>query len=525
MSNDVTSWLGQLGLGAYAALFAENDIDWQLLPELDQETLKDIGITSAGHRLRILKAAGSLKSESTNRQHVPEKEIAKAPFVASQAVAERRQLTVMFCDLVGSTTLAEQLDLEEFRDIIRSYQDACVGAITRFEGYVARFVGDGLLVYFGFPRAHEDDAERAIRAALGIFSAVQSLSSRLGRTLEVRVGIATGRVVVGDIVGDAAAQEQAVIGETPNLAARLQAAAAANTIVISAGTRELIGEQFKLEVLGARKLKGISVPVRAWRVLKEQAVESRFGATHAGRLTTFVGREQEVALLLERWRQARTGEGQMVLLSGEAGIGKSRIIHALRGRLQNEGHIDVQYQCSPHHTNSPLNPAIQHLASASGIKTEDTSEKKLEKLEAFLHRSSAPRDAVEYLAALLSIPVSDRNRQKQTTPQEQKQKTLLALSGLLEGFTREQPVLFIFEDAHWIDPTTEELMELIADRVRTLPVLVLVTHRPEHEPPWAGHAHCTVLALNRLGLGAIYRHRCWSRSSPKPTGCPCSSRS
>lgn len=498
MSDRVTRWLEELGVGEYAAVFAKNDIDWELLPELDQEILKDIGIASAGHRLRILKAAKSIQPDADVAGTVPEEVPATAKSPALQPEAERRQLTVMFCDLVGSTPLSEQLDPEDLREIIRSYQDACAGAISRFEGYIARYVGDGLLVYFGFPRAHEDDAERAVHSAFGILSAVDKLGAGLKRKLNVRIGIATGRVVVGDIVGDGAAQETTVIGETPNLAARLQGLASPGSIVIAASTRDLLGDQFQFEDLGLKTLQGISHQVQAWRVLRQRAVESRFGATHSGRMTKFIGREHEVALLLERWHQSRSGEGQLVLLSGEAGIGKSRITDTLRNRLKAEDHVCVQYQCSPHHTNSPFYPAIQQLRFASKINIGDTPDEQLNKLERLVTQSSASIQIVPLLAALLSIPASHRHGLGEMTPQEQKQKTLRALVGLFEGLAEQQSVLLIVEDAHWMDPTTLEQMDLVIDRVRALPALILMTHRPEFKAPWTTHPHCTMLMLNRL---------------------------
>ncbi len=499
---DVVQWLDQLGLGTYAAVFAENDIDGEVLSELTDQDLKELGI-SLGHRKKLLKAIAALRESNAPNDATPDPAVPPASTPVTQtSEAERRQLTVMFCDLVGSTMLAERLDPEDFRDVIRGYQDVCAGVILRFGGYIAKYLGDGILVYFGFPRAHEDDAERAVRSALGIVDSIKNLDSGHGPALEIRIGIATGLAVVGDIVGEGASQEQSVVGETPNLAARLQGLAVPNSVVISAGTRELLGEQFVYEDLGPQTLKGISERVNVWRVTGEQAVESRFGATHTGRLTKFVGREQEVELLLGRWQQAKAGEGQVVLLSGEAGIGKSRITATLRDRLRDEDHTRVQYQCSPHHVNSPLYPAIQQLAFAAGFTVDDTSDEKLDKLEALLQQSSAIREGCALIASLLSIPADTRYPPLNLTPQEQKQKTLDALTDLFAGLAAQRPVLFVFEDAHWIDPTTREEMDLLVDRIAGLRGLAVVTHRPEFEPPWAGYAHSTVLALNRLGHSA-----------------------
>ncbi len=501
---DVAHWLDQLGLGIYTAVFSENDIDEEVVPELTDQDLKELGI-SLGHRKKLLKAIAALRENGAPEDATPEPTVAPgATPVTPTSEAERRHLTVMFCDLVGSTTLAERLDPEEFRDVIRGYQDVCAGVISRFGGYIAKYLGDGILVYFGFPRAHEDDAERAVRSALGIVDSVKTLDAGHGSALEIRIGIATGLVVVGDIVGEGASQEQAVVGETPNLAARLQGLATPNSVVISANTRELLGEQFVYEDLGLQTLKGISERTHAWRVTGEQVVESRFGATHTGRLTKFVGREQEVELLLGRWRQAKAGEGQVVLLSGEAGIGKSRITATLRDRLRDEDHTRIQYQCSPHHVNSPLHPAIQQLEFAAGLTVDDTPDEKLDKLEALLAQSSATREGYAFIASLLSIPTGARYPTLNLTPQEQKQKTLEALVGLFEGLAAQHPVLFVFEDAHWIDPTTREEMDLLVDRIAGLRGLAVITRRPEFEPPWIRHAHCTVLALNRLGRNACF---------------------
>ena len=497
----VKNWLEALGLGQHALLFAENNIDDEVLSELTDEDFKVLGL-SLGHRKKLLKAIAALAT-SCAAEAAPRSDPASQPLanVSRLSEGERRHLTVIFCDLVDSTTLAEQLDLEDYRDLIRRYQDTCAGIVSRFEGYIGQYVGDGLVVYFGFPRAHEDDAERAVRAALRIPISVGNLAPSHGRAVKVRIGVATGVVLVGDIIGEGASQQQAVSGETVNLASRLQGLANPNSVVIGAGTRELLGDQFDYEDLGPQKLKGISEPVHAWRVTGERVVETRFRATHADRLTKFFGRDHEVELLLERWRRGKAGEGQVVLLSGEAGIGKSRITETLRDRLKGEEYIRVEYQCSAHHVNSPLYPAIRQLEFAAGFSSEDTPAEKLSKLESLLEQSSSTSGAA-LIAALLSIPAGVHYAPLNMTPQEQKHETLRALVGMLEGLAARSPVLFVLEDAHWLDPTTQELMDLVVDRVSGSRGLAVITHRPEFQSPWTGRAHCTVLTLNRLGKDA-----------------------
>jgi class 3 adenylate cyclase/tetratricopeptide (TPR) repeat protein len=418
--------------------------------------------------------------------------------------AERRHLTVMFCDMAGSTALAARLDPEDLREVIRAFQDACVGAIARFDGFVAKFMGDGVLAYFGYPRAHEDDAERAIRAGLTVVDVVRRLMPPTKEQLEVRVGIATGLVVVGETVGEGSSQEQVVIGETPNLAARLQGLAEPNAVVIADSTRQLIGGLFNVEDLGQQSLKGMADPIPAWRVIREHAAESRFEGGQAERATGFFGREREVDLLMDRWAQVRGREGQVVLLSGEAGIGKSRIVAALRQKLTDDAHTRILYQCSPHHTNSPFYPVITQLERAAGFALDDTAVTKLDKLEQVLRQSFSTIDDVAPLfATLLSLPVEDRYATLDLTPRELKERTIGALTDLLGGLAKQRPVLFILEDGHWIDPTTLELLTRTIDRLQRWPVLLIVTFRPEFAVPWGHYPHVTALALNRLGQSHV----------------------
>ncbi|HEX2648944.1 MAG TPA: adenylate/guanylate cyclase domain-containing protein [Burkholderiales bacterium] len=416
--------------------------------------------------------------------------------------AERRQLTVLFCDLAGSTAMSERVDPEVLRDIIRSYQDACTGAITRWDGYIARYVGDGLLVYFGFPKAHEDAAERSVRAAINVLESVAALGKLHGQALAVRIGIATGLCVVGDIVGTGAAQEQTVVGETPNLAARLQGVATPNSVVISAGTKDLLGSNFVCESLGPLELKGLSQPIKAWRVAATREVESRFDAAHGDRLSRFVGREQEIGLLMQRWRQAAAGEGQLVLLVGEAGIGKSRITDALRAAVEREDLVRLRFQCSPHHVNSPLHPVIKQMRFAARIAADDSDQEKLDKLERLIGNPTDVTREAPLLSRLLSLPGEQRYGLLRLSAQEERQHTLRALLAMFERLSRAKPLLFVFEDAHWIDPTTRELLDLIVDRIAGLRALMVVTHRPEFDAYWSTLPFCSVVTLNRLSKTA-----------------------
>jgi len=497
VADDITQWLEELSLGRYAQAFAENDIDFRALPHLSDDDLNELGL-SLGHR-RILQ--GALKEQQETGQPAATQAARDIAQAGTTPEAERRQLTVLFCDLVGSTALSSRLDPEDYREVIRAYQDACAGVITHYDGYVAKFMGDGVLAYFGWPRGHEDDAGRALSAGLGVVEAVSDIAPADGETepLAVRIGIATGPVVVGDIVGEGAAQEAAVTGETPNLAARLQEIAEPNTIVIAATTHALAGGLFACETLGGQSLKGIDGSTEVWRVIGERLVESRFAAAHTAALTPLIGRDEELELLSRRWERAKGGDGQVVLLSGEPGIGKSRLTRALQDWIGDEPHTRLLYQCSPHHTSSALYPIINQLEIAAQFETGDDANARLDKLEALLAQSGQPtNEAIPLIAALLSIPAGEHHPLPELTPQRQKDRTLTALVNQLVGLAVQQPVLFVFEDAHWIDPTSLELLELIIERVRDVSVLILVTYRPEFTAPWIGLPHVTLQALNRL---------------------------
>jgi class 3 adenylate cyclase/predicted ATPase len=489
---EISDWLKKLGMSEYTDRFVENRIDISVLPDLTDQRLKDLGI-ALGDRLKMLRAIRDLGSSQLDVA------ASSAPTVSEPTRrddAERRQLTVMFTDLVGSTALSTKLDPEDLRSVIAAYHKCVAETVARFDGFVAKYMGDGVLIYFGYPQAHEDDAERAVRTGLALIEAVGKL--RIQELLQVRIGIATGLVVVGDIVGTGDAQERGVVGETPNLAARLQGIAAPNTVVIAEGTRRLLGNLFELQDLGARDLKGIAVPARAWAAVRARSVESRFEALRATELTALVGREEETELLLRRWARAKASEGQVVLLSGEAGIGKSRLTAALLERLATEPHTRLRYFCSPQHTDSALYPIIGQMERAAAFAYDDKPQARLDKLGAVLGQISTQDAAL--LAEMLSLPNDGRYLTLDLTPQQRRQKTLEALMSQLAGLASQNPVLMIFEDAHWIDPTSLELLGRVVDKIQTLRLLLIVTFRPEFDPPWIGQPHVMAMTINRLTL-------------------------
>ncbi|MEH2513886.1 class 3 adenylate cyclase/predicted ATPase [Nitrobacteraceae bacterium AZCC 1564] len=483
---DIGEWLRSLGLQSYEQAFRDNGIDLEVLPRLTVDDLKEIGVQAVGHRRKILDAVALLTSDQT---------MARPP-----ASVERRQLTVMFVDLVGSTDLSQRLDPEELREIMRAYQDTVAGEIARLEGHVAKFLGDGVLAYFGWPRASEDAAEQAVRAGLAVAAAVSGISAGAGPQLAARIGIATGVVVVGDLLGEGAAKEEAVSGETPNLAARLQQAAEPGTVVIADSTRRLVGDLFELVELGSRQLKGFAEPVPAWRAIGEGSAESRFEALHGAHVTPLVGRSEELDLVLSRWRQAKGRAGQVVLIFGEPGIGKSRLVLALRERLEAEPIRLVSYACSPHHVNSPLFPFISQLERAARFAPDDVAEERLERLESLLCQdgNDLPSEAVPLFADLLGIPNGTPGALLDMSPQQRKALLFRTFLARLDRLAARGPVLMMLEDAHWLDPTSRELFDQIVERLQGLPVLLIATFRPELSPPWIGFPHVTLLTLNRL---------------------------
>jgi len=501
MSTTIADWLKELGLEQYVKAFHDNDIDHDILPELTADDLIGLGVASIGHRRKLLAAIKALH-DSPAAAAAAAPPPASAADAAAESVpaepagAERRLLTIMFCDLVGSTELATRLDPEDLREIIAKYHGRAAEVLTRFGGFVAKYMGDGILAYFGYPHAHEEDAEQAIRAGLAIVGAVAHLD--LPQRLQVRLGIATGLAVVGDLIGAGAAQEQAVVGETPNLAARLQALAAPNGIVIAEATRRHVGGLFELRDLGPQSLKGFAGTPRAFEVLTESEAGSRFEALRS-RSTALVGRDEEIELLLRRWEQAKNGEGRAVLISAEPGIGKSRLTEAVEECIAPQPHRRLRYFCSPHHQDSAFYPIIGHLERAAGFARGDDASTRLRKLSDMAAKTGMPDDGVTLLADLLSLPGADTKSMAELTPQRKKEKTFDLLTRALEAAARQQPLLMVFEDIHWIDPTSRELLDRTLARVENLPVLLMATFRPEFQPPWIGQPHVTMMTLPRLG--------------------------
>ena len=487
-------WLQSIGLGEYAQRFAENAIDASILRDLTDQDLKELGVL-LGHRRKMLRAIAEL-GEST--AIAPAGRAAK-PERRPSDEAERRHLTVMFCDLVGSTALSTRLDPEDMWRVVASYHGAIGSVIGRYQGMIAQYMADGVLAYFGYPVAHEDSAVLAVRAGLEIVDAVTSLQTDVGPALQVRIGIATGTVVMNELLVNEIPAERAITGETPNLAARLQTLAEPGMVLICPSTRQLTGGYFNYRDLGPLSLKGFTQTISASQVLGISGVESRFEAMHTSKLPPLFGREEEMDLLLRRWRQATQEEGRVVVLTGEPGIGKSHIAVAFDERLQSESHTTLHYFCSAHHTHSALFPFINQLERAAGFRHSDSPQEKLSKLDALLVQSALGPEHVAALANLLTLPADDHYRLQDLTPQKRKEKILAALLAQLDGLAAQRPVLIIFEDVQWIDPTSLELLAVSVERAPQLRALLLVTARPEFMPPWPSYPHLTTIALTRLG--------------------------
>lgn len=510
--SDLRDWMQKNNLEQYADAFEANDIDLDILADLDDNDLAQLGL-SLGNRRRLLKAIAAHNADaapisSTDKTSSLDKsssvrslssgEKSPAPEDAGSGDAERRQVTVMFADMVGSTALSARLDPELLGGLIRQYQDAVAGEIGRYGGFVAKFMGDGVLAYFGFPRAFEDAAERAVRAAIGILSEVGAIETPDGTRVQARIGIATGLVVVGEIIGTGMAQERTIVGETPNLAARLQALAEPDCIIISESTQKLSGGHFELSHTGEHELKGFARPVPSWRVCGEASVESRFAAIRTGSLP-LIGRAHEMGLMRERWHLARQGDGQIVTVIGEAGIGKSRMIEALQEEVASEAHARINLQCSPYHSDSALYPVIQYLSRVAGFAPADPADARADKVRALLAaRRIADPVARPLLAELLSLPLAETAAIAQS-PAQRKASMLALIVEIMARTGDGDPVVIVLEDAHWIDATTLEMMTRLTDSIARARLLVVVSARPDFVPPWLARPHATLVTLGRLG--------------------------
>jgi class 3 adenylate cyclase len=505
----IEDWLNGLGLGKYSKVFAENDVDLRALPHLVSADLQELGV-SLGHRKVILAAIAQLRHAEPAETEIKTRLEQRSPIADRQPEPDEakplaepgpdlRLLSVLFCDMVESTDLSARFSAEEMHDLISLYQDTVATAVQRYGGYVAKFLGDGVLAYFGWPMAYEDHAERAIRAGLAAIAGVGSLKTPAGAPLQSRIGIASGRVVVGDLAGGSVLDRGQVAGETPNLAARLQGAAEPGQILIADNTRRLAGHAFEFEALGARELKGFPHRVPLFRVASERDVESRFDATRGRSLSQFVGRNSEIGILLDRWELAKGGQGQAIFVSGEAGIGKSRLLEALIERMRDEPHEPIRLQCSPYHGTSALYPVIQRLSRSVGLVADDDATTRAEKLDRLLAKYGEPGEVRPVYDELLSLDLGDRSKPSDLSALQRKELTLRTLVNRVFLAAKRAPVLLVVEDAHWIDPSTNELFRDIALRIHAAPIYVLVTHRPDWSPGWAQSlSHVTNIAVGRL---------------------------
>jgi predicted ATPase/class 3 adenylate cyclase len=497
---EVDSWLQNLGLGSYASAFHENAVDIEILPHLTEGDFEKLGIP-LGDRKRLIKA---LSNDFPGALVTSEAEQNAPSGYFPPADAERRHLTVMICDLVGSTALSARLDPEELAAVMHAFQGACARITQTYDGFLADYRGDGVLAYFGYPHAHEDDAERAVRAGLEFVTAVARLETPAPEPISVRIGIASGLVVVGYVGGEGASRKHALAGDTPNFAARVQALAEPGAVVIAASTRRLLGDRFCLRDLGLHQVKGIAEPVSAWAVDGYLASERRFEADYTTDLADLVGRQNELAFLLKRLRVAWKGAGEIVLISGESGIGKSRLAAALEKRIADEPHTVSCYQCSPYHTNSPLYPFIAQLERAAGFMLQDTSQERLQKLEALLARAGPLiQDTTALFAALLAIPCGEHYSRLTINPAQQRRRTCSALLDQFESLARQGSMLLLFEDLHWADSSSLELLDRAVERMRHLPVLACFTFRPDFEPSWIDLPNLSALSLVPLQRGDV----------------------
>jgi class 3 adenylate cyclase/predicted ATPase len=508
-------WLEDVGLGRYIDLFAQHRLDLDVIGDLTDADLAELGLP-LGDRKRLQQAMAALlqKAEAPAAAMHPQARVGIG--------AERRQLTTMFCDMVDSTSLSAQFDPEDVRDMIADFRETCVRVVKQYEGFAARFVGDGILVYFGYPTAHEDDAERAVRAGLEIVRVLSTARevepSGALHSPAVRIGIATGLVVVGDLIGQGSEERDSATGETVNLAARLQALAPPNGVVISASTQSLLKGKFDYRNLGVHVLKGISGKAQAWYVLRASRMETRFAAAMGTRLTPLVNREEEIALLMGRWQQAKDGDGQVVVKFGEPGIGKSRVIQEIFERISGDRHGHVSLQCSPYYTSTAFYPFVEQLTFSLGLDREDPFALSLASLETAIAAAHGDIEQVTPLfAGLLSIPTGDRYPPLDLSPQQQKDATVAALVNHFLGLARGMPLVIAFEDLHWIDPTSREVIDLLVERVQNRPILVIITARSEFQPSWHAHSHITTLVLNRLSrpLRTTLVERVAGRELPK----------